>query len=671
LTTLPIGAHIIKQAFRYPRIGNYEFVSILGEGGMGVVCKYRNATLNKFAAIKMLAHENVSEDMLMRFQREGQAAAKLEHPNIVGVHDLGVTEYGDPFMLLEFCEGQTLEELLRTNHVFTIRQVENIFLQCCDALEHAHSLGVLHRDIKPSNIMLNNLERDCPKVKVLDFGIAKILDHKGEFTTTTGTALGSPLYMSPEQALAMPNDPRTDIYSLGCVFYAVLNGNPPFMGLNSFETANLHQKEKPADLRTMEKLKEWPMRIKDTIMRMLEKEPGRRPQTMAEVRDLLSITEARVSFTISQLIAVSTAFLTLTVLCAVVAIPIIEKRAKEAALASMPPPPTIHAREGSEAETSPSKKANRQGILNPDEEIFSVEAATYKQVLNFNARDIHDVALKNLINDRNLRELYIAETKVTDEGMKILSNYQNLQQLDIQSTRVTSIGLKYLSKLQGLTALNLTGTFVDDQGMEYLNKMTTLRHLYLSRTQITDNGLSKLTALKNLETVNLNLVPITDEGLKILHYWPSLKVLSLDQTHITDSGLAYVSKYGHSLDNLSLEHCPAITESGLQNLRNLRVTALTLSVPSRNQSLLKGLTQLRHLTDLRIFGNLSAQGYKTIEALKSLKVLEFYGSGEIKGQDYQSLRTALSKCDIKVHKDTFNAYRADQDYAELKQQHHG
>ncbi len=206
--------------------GRYQVIERLAAGGMGVVYKAREIMLNRVVAIKMLQMNNATEVSVRRFQQEAQALAGLNHPNLVKVFALGVTDFGQPFMVMEFLDGIGLDALVRDNGRLPVERALSIFDQVCCGLEYVHDFGILHRDLKPSNIMLSGAEQ---KVKLVDFGIAKIMDKTAtKALTQTGEVFGSPLYMSPEQARGMPTDARSDIYSLGCVMYELLSGVPPF-----------------------------------------------------------------------------------------------------------------------------------------------------------------------------------------------------------------------------------------------------------------------------------------------------------------------------------------------------------------------------------------------------------------------------------------------------------
>ena len=224
-------------------VGHYRITAKLGAGGMGEVFLAQDARLERKAAIKFLPEEVAADrERRQRFLREARAASALNHPHVCVVYDVGETDDGLPFIAMEFIEGGSLESVLK-NRRFEITQIVDLAAQVADALDAAHACRIVHRDIKPANISVN--ERG--QVKVLDFGLAKrlatdSLDSAGMTTemqqTQDGALMGTPRYMSPEQALGKPADHRSDLFSLGVVLYELTTGQLPFAGANLGEILN-------------------------------------------------------------------------------------------------------------------------------------------------------------------------------------------------------------------------------------------------------------------------------------------------------------------------------------------------------------------------------------------------------------------------------------------------
>ncbi len=266
--------------------GRYKVESLLGIGGMGAVYKVTHEFLNKTLALKIL-HKDVlaNEQIIARFDREAKASVALSHPNLVTVGDYGMTDDGAPFLVMEFIDGKSVGEELCATGVFPVERALPIFIQMCAGLESAHSKGVVHRDLKPNNVMLSKDANGQEAVKIVDFGISKIVgpDSGSNALTQTGEIFGSPLYMSPEQCRGMPVDQRSDIYSLGCVMYECLCGEPPFIADNPVQTIlkHLHEEPQPLSQRGVANLPEGLEKIIDTC---LNKEPEMRYKTVADLR---------------------------------------------------------------------------------------------------------------------------------------------------------------------------------------------------------------------------------------------------------------------------------------------------------------------------------------------------------------------------------------------------
>jgi serine/threonine-protein kinase len=227
-------------------LGNYEIESLLGRGGMGVVYKARQISLDRPVALKLLPPTLSSDNSFVkRFQREARAVAKLTHPNIIHIYDVG-REKGLHYFSMEYLEGRTLDEILREKGKLDVDEAVRIISQAAHGIEHAHEHRILHRDIKPSNIILDTRGN----IKVMDFGLARMAGDRSKLTQS-GTLMGTLDYMSPEQCRGEELDEQTDIYSLGVVLYEMLTGRPPFDAPN--EAALIHKitNEEPAAARNV------------------------------------------------------------------------------------------------------------------------------------------------------------------------------------------------------------------------------------------------------------------------------------------------------------------------------------------------------------------------------------------------------------------------------------
>lgn len=267
----------------------FELQVLLGKGGMGSVYKARDLSMKRDVAVKFLHKHLISDPQTIhRFQQEARAASALSHGNVVVAHDFGVTEDGIPYLVLEYLEGSTLAQEISSDSTFDLQRFLRVFTQICDGLAAAHERGVVHRDIKPGNIMLSRAGTDAEHARIMDFGIAKIFPHEEDTLqrlTRTGEIFGSPFYMSPEQVQGARLDARSDIYSLGCVMYETLTGNPPHFGATAFETLTKHLHDAPkgiADARSdIASIK----RLEQIVLKTLAKNPSERYDTVSELKE--------------------------------------------------------------------------------------------------------------------------------------------------------------------------------------------------------------------------------------------------------------------------------------------------------------------------------------------------------------------------------------------------
>jgi len=276
--------------------GKYRILSKIGQGGMGAVYKALHVTFDELRAIKVISPELVDDQLFVkRFKHEAVITRKLQHPNAVRVDDIDEAEDGRPFIVMEYIEGQSLRKLIEQHGPMPAERVCSIIKQVAAALDAAHKLGMIHRDIKPDNIVLVETP-DGEQAKVLDFGIAKIKEtRKGEMSgmtmTGTGVVIGTPQYMSPEQAMGKRGDEldgRSDLYSLGIVMYQMLTGELPFKADTTMEMLIAHLQQPPLNVRTVRPELQIPAAVADVVMKLLEKKPEDRP---ADARALVEEIE--------------------------------------------------------------------------------------------------------------------------------------------------------------------------------------------------------------------------------------------------------------------------------------------------------------------------------------------------------------------------------------------
>src|SRR6266545_2843090 len=266
------------------KVGNYKLVKQLGAGGMGVVYSAEHELMGKMAAVKLLLPElSAHQDIVGRFFNEAKAATKIQHPGIVDVYDFGYHASGHAYIVMELLQGESLTDLLKKGLQFG--RAIDIAWQLASALGAAHKRGIVHRDVKPDNIFVvpDPATPTGDRVKVLDFGIAKLTaDDSVSMKTRTGTVMGTPVYMSPEQCRGSGEiDHRSDIYSMGVIMYEMACGQPPFVRAGFGELITAHIIEEPVPLSEINPSVPGPFEL--VVMKCLEKEPSTRYQSTSEI----------------------------------------------------------------------------------------------------------------------------------------------------------------------------------------------------------------------------------------------------------------------------------------------------------------------------------------------------------------------------------------------------
>jgi serine/threonine-protein kinase len=280
-----------REAAAARELGQYRLGRRLGGGGMGEVFAAEHRLLKRPCAVKLIRPDRAADDTFVRrFEREAAAAARLTHPAAVQVYDYGRADDGTFYYVMEYLPGRTLDELVRVAGPLPPARAVLLLRQVCGALAEAHSLGLVHRDVKPGNVMVCDLGGRADAAKLLDFGLVVATDDADTRLTAAGGLLGTPAFMSPEQARGAADlTPASDLYSLGATAYFLLAGRPPFEAGNPLELLHAHLTRPvtppsahapglPADLEAV-------------VLRLLAKEPGDRYRTAAEVADALAACE--------------------------------------------------------------------------------------------------------------------------------------------------------------------------------------------------------------------------------------------------------------------------------------------------------------------------------------------------------------------------------------------
>src|SRR5579864_5912085 len=288
-TDAPAEKADLKKAAAGRTLGGYRIIKQLGAGGMGIVYLAEDPQLRREVALKVMRPEAAaSAQARARFLREARAAARIEHDHIVTVHQVGEAE-GAPFLVMPLLRGETLDERLQREPKPPLTEILRIGREIAEGLAAAHDGGLIHRDIKPANVWL---EGKKSRVKLLDFGLARG-GETDDRITQSGTVVGTPSYMAPEQAAGQTVDARGDLFSLGCILYQMTTGNRPFTGLNLMAVLHSlanHTPPPPAEVEPS-----VPPALSHLIARLLSKSPDARPGSAHQVAEELAALERAVS----------------------------------------------------------------------------------------------------------------------------------------------------------------------------------------------------------------------------------------------------------------------------------------------------------------------------------------------------------------------------------------
>ncbi len=643
---------------------DYEFISLIGSGGMGVVYKCKNIHLDRMVAVKMLIARRYGQEDVVRFQKEARAAGKFKHPNLVSVLDFGIADDAEPFMVMEYLEGVTLDQLIEQNNA-SIDDLISIFIDCCEGLAYAHQQGVLHRDLKPSNIMIVN-SVDESIVKILDFGIAKIADAgRFEHTATGKGFFGTPSYMSPEQSFGNVLTNRCDVYSMGCVMYEALTGYRPFEADSVLELITLHQTKFPLLIGERAPDRSFPEDLEVLISSMLLKDPESRPCMEEVAKELIRIREEGIEM----------------------------RQAESLAKVDLPPEPkpvkskdVLIARRAIGAfcvfvlvlgiglswnlkmqnESKPQMHLHTEhvlvdsiGSLTDDDELMSTQMRNQLtnpelsfndvaltpvslKALATNAKNCHGLRFINcpgmtgknleLLRDRNLTSIVIRGPHLKNEGLDVLSTFHSLNSIRLEEiSTIDSTGIAKLKNLPKLRILAIRGAHVDRQTIKLCSEMN-LARLELSEIRDLDNSaLAYLTRSSTLIEVDLNDSNFTDSGLELVSKIPNLCLLQANNTKITDRGFIALSDATH-LRGLTISYCRGITD---------RSVPVLISLFARSPDQTGSEYRLDHT------GITSA----SIPQLKKLKGIRLIDLGGLEGFD-QAMIEDLRKALPKTHLDT-------------------
>lgn len=600
----------------------YKVLGLLGRGGMGSVYHVRHLHLQADYALKVLDAQS-NESTWRRFENEARAANRLDHPNLIKVHDSGLLPDGQPFFVMELVPGQTLADLLKKKGRLSVPQALTIFIQVGFALAYAHENGVIHRDLKPSNIMLveNTAGSLYSSVKVVDLGIAKLtgVDEFNQQTLTkTGEIFGSPLYMSPEQCMGTTVDRRADLYSLGCVMYETLTGAPPIIGDNALSTMMKHQSQKPLSLKEASMGIDYPQAIEQVVEILLQKEPSARysnaqlltaalvniQQSLQEMSEsqntdssateiLKKISKRKQNhFTLRNMVS-------LVVIASAYGLGYFQgeqtSHQSERNLTVKPKPISVGSAGALEEDRRPIPKGvellvDGNGVDGTDPYMgtgsgyFSEKIGGGKVLFKFPAEksigsigiyqdnvDKYDTAARGkvvmpagLIAFNSNRELFLYP--------KLLKKFRpgELGTLDLQkSARGSHELLSILPSQRNIIKLALSGTWVEPAQIKQIGRLPKLKKLYLAGSHADATELAAMPNLQQLTNLDISQVQPASVVLKKLQSSKTLHGLRVKRCELTQNDLKAIANIS-SLAELSLQGNKEVTDESLSMLLPLK-----------------------------------------------------------------------------------------------------
>ncbi len=613
-----------KDQFPVDLLGRYSSPVLLGQGGMGLVFAAEDTVLDKNVAIKVLPAELQQDQKLVRFQKEARAAGKLNHPNIVSVLDFGVTKSGEPYMVMDFLNGQTLQDALagrRQEDRLDLPTLLELIRGVCRGLSHAHEKGVLHRDIKSSNIMLcpvtDNAGVTSLQAQLIDFGIAHMRKETAEegFESTGQAIVGSPAYMAPEIGKGGKATPRSDVYSLGCVLYQGLTGSLPFQADSSLALIEKHINEKPRPLLDFIDLENDSF-FADTVEAADSKPDSSEPENSKsenpepenpKIENRKIIVE-QLQLLIDRALAKDPQARFADIAEMQAAIFRIEEEFLHVEPASGPEFEKSMANRTRSFLSSKLGAASLAGMV----VLSSLLAFFLYSRLNKLERKGDGIAMNKPYADPHKAWKHVDIVK--QFGVAVLDGAEGVTDEDIIAGRVK--GLKEGN-------LQISDSAITNKALEALRGKW-IKELDVSYTAVTDEGLKNVAEIKGLDALELNgLEGVTDKSLEYLLPL-KLYLLSLDSTRVTDAGVVKLTAIP-TLHVLSLTGCENITDRSVLAFKD-HPKMTNLSVSSTKVSS-KALGQLTGLTCLRVnFNDFDDNDIKNLSGLKELEVLYMRGS---------------------------------------------
>ncbi len=674
-------------------LAHYKIQHKLGQGGMGWVVLAEDTKLSRKVALKVMRGRLAADkESRERFKREASAAAQLRHDNVVTIYQVD-EDSGVPFFAMELLEGGTLQQRLEYPRPLSIGAAVRIAREIAQGLQVAHERGLIHRDIKPANIWL---ESPRGRVKILDFGLARQVDVKSGLTHS-GEIVGTPHFMSPEQARGRANDPRTDLFSLGCVLYRMTTGKLPFVGESLLATLTAIAVDKPTPVIRLNP--QVPHALADLIERLLEKDPAGRPASAGEVieelttieRDLAPGNRSGFSIDVPPAILIHTE----------------PKSAASKTAESTTPAPRAAKFSWSAARPSPRQawrpwrnavafgllmflglvlsavlwslvnyRAPSAGAIGQHSDSSDLRGVTPLEKSFAASKIAAEWALANggptarvhvqiegqtgsipIADSTRLPSIpyslvgleFRGSRAIASADLSKLAGIATLSELDLSYTGIDDQGLALLDGLGALTSLKLEGTAVSDAGIEsVVRSCPMLKRLDVGKTACTAGVVPALAPLHQLEVLSLVRVPVGDAQLSQLAAHVDLKMIDLQESQVTGQGLRALTVLSR-LVNLVLNDTNVGDEGAAQLAKCIQLEFLALNNCQLTDSGVQQLASLPRLGWLEIRDNklLRDEGLNELGKSQSLKRL-VVTNGNFSHEAREGLQKRLPGCEIKL-----------------------
>lgn len=570
----------------------YQNITPLASGGMGDVYRAYDKNLAINVAIKTLGKP--TREGVVRFQQEARAYSKLKHPNLVKVFDFGVDPSATPYLVMEYITGTNLRDLIRDPEK-NLSQRDGkfwlaIFRQISAAMDQAHRSGVIHRDLKPSNVIVTAIDTKTPQAKIIDFGLVKFTEgsqaESGQLTQPSNI-VGSPLYLSPEQAQSETADERSDIYSLGCLMYECLAGRPPLKGETALETIAKHISEEPEDIQKLNP--NVSEQLQKIIHKCLEKDPKKRFQSMKELltaldaaHDALSdapadnVEDDEHSRRLKKLpIVVGCVAALVLIVSGTAAIKRIRddqtaahQTALKKAIKKLAVKFTTHTKEGRlVAEPLPAdNNVSSAGTIN-DEDLKQLKD-TGAVAVDLSGLQIDGSGIRYFANP-TIKAIDLSYTFTNDDTVAFLLPCKDIEEISLEKTPITLAGLKKLAPLRHIRKLHLSNDPLGDDGVTFMKETwPALEVLTYASAKVTPKGVKMLATFPNLRTLAVSDAKLTDDDIEPLTKM-NLTELYLNENFITDKSMQRFSAMPH-LRNLTIHECKKISDAAIRKFQTER-----------------------------------------------------------------------------------------------------